>query len=84
MRCIYFPEKNQKLLQELEKHNLTDLYESFLKQNLTQENVWKVTSDVLEQMDLPLEEKRRYLSVKEAVAGTDTHLFLTLLPLVIT
>ena len=84
MRSISFSERNRKLLQELEKHNLTDLYEMFLKHNLTQDNVWKLTSDVLEQMDLPLEEKRRYLSVKEAVAGTDTHLLLKLLPLVIT
>ena len=87
MRCIYFSEPNQELQQELEKHNLTDLYEKFVKQGLTQDNMWTLTSDVLEQMDLGKEVKMRYLVAKEAEdakAGTDTNLLLISLPLIIT
>ena len=84
MRCIYISDQNQKLLQELEKHNLTDLYDKFLKQGLTQDNVWTFPSDVLDQMDLRIEEKTRYLSVKEAMTGTDAHLLLKFCPLIIT
>ena len=87
MRCIYFSEQNQKLLQELEKHNLTDLYEKFLKQGFTQDNVWTLTSVELDRMGLSLKEKIRYLGAKiakEAKTGTDTNLLLKSLPLIIT
>ena len=87
MRCIYFSEPNPELKAELDKHNLEDLYQRFLKYRITQYNVWTLKSVDLDRMGLSLKEKIRYLGAKEAEEtkpGTDTNLLLKSLPLIIT
>ena len=73
MQCISITEQNRKLLQELEKHYLRDLYQKFVKWGITQDNVWNLTSYNLDQMELSLQQKQRYFDAKEAETGTDTY-----------
>ena len=56
-----------------------DLYQRLLEHNVTQDNVWTLTSENLERMGLSLKEQTRYLAAKgaeETKTGEDTHLFL--------
>ena len=76
MQCISITEQNQKLLQELEKLHLRDLYQKFLKRGITKDNVLNLTSDYLDQMELSWQQKKRYFEAKEAETGTNTYLSL--------
>ena len=84
---ISFSEPNPELKAELDKHNLEDLYQRFLKDRITQDNVWTLRSVDLDRMGLSLKEQIRYLSAREteeAKAGTDTNLLPKSLLLMIT
>ena len=65
------------MLQELEKFHLKDLYQKFLKWGVTQDNVWNLTSDNLDQMELSWQQKKRYAEAKEAETGTDAYVSLS-------
>ena len=87
MQRIYFSEPNPELKAELDKYNLEYLYQRFLKNNITQDNVWTLSTVDLDRLGLSLKEKIRYLGAKEAEEtkpGTDTNLLLKSLPLIIT
>ena len=43
-----------------------DLYQRLLEHNVTQDNVWTLTSENLERMGLTLKDQTRYLAAKEA------------------
>ena len=87
MQRISFSEPNPELKAELDKYNLEYLYQRFLKNNITQDNVWTLSTVDLDRLGLSLKEKIRYLGAKEeeeVKAGTDTHLLVKSLPIIIT
>ena len=54
--------KHTKLELEFQKHDLLDIYEAFLKHEITHDLAWSLTKDELKEIGLTLGQQKRYLA----------------------
>ena len=61
--------KNEELLQLLTSLGLDNYYHTFLEENITAENIWKLTNDDLTSMGITLEELKKFAEAKNMHEG---------------